>query len=179
MSAPLLLLALLASWPGPGPSSPWRGQEGFQGVLAKVGESRYEDARRAASGLPEGVERSQALVYVHYQAGDLAGALGAARTGLLAHPEDAYLLEQAARLALDLGEPDMALGWTQELERLAVDGDGREKAGVLGAEARSGLLLREGTAKALGRARLAVILGALLALLGAALSLGGPRSRPS
>ena len=103
-------------------------------------------------------------------------AFRASRSG---EPVSLYLLEQAARLALDLGEPDMALGWTQELERLAMDGEGQETAGALGSEARSGLLLREDTVEALGRARLAVILGALLALLGAALSLGGPRSRPS
>jgi hypothetical protein len=91
------------------------GDDGLQRAidLLRAGDARA--ALAAADAEPDDLRRAQARVYVRHQAGDLEGALVAARSGSDAHPEDAWIADRWCWIALTLRRAGPA---RQALERL-------------------------------------------------------------
>ena len=153
---------------------------GFDAAVRLVGEAQFSRAFAAAEAETDPLRRAQAKVHVLHHGGNLRGALAAALEGLETAPQDAWLLEQAAFVAVSVHEGPLALDLGRklvaELERTGSDGAALVRARGLRDEAESALARSEERRSALGRARvvaLALVLASLLAI--AALM----RTRPS
>lgn len=94
-------------------------QSGLDRAVAAVREQRYADALAAARAEPDALLRSQAELYVFHQAGSLDEALAAGMAGLQGAPDNAWLLEQTAFVALTLGLGARAAGYLETLEQVA------------------------------------------------------------
>jgi hypothetical protein len=158
--------------------------QGFEAVasMARAGEVRA--ALELARSLDDPLDAARAEMHVLWSAGDLVGALVAGERGLARFPEDLYLLEQTGALSVTLGSSERAEALAQALRR-------RVEASVLGGEelnawqARAQALqsetdrlvaLHRARARALGRSRLVVFAGGVVALV---LLLSPWRSRAS
>ena len=90
-------------------------------ALARAIETARRGELRAAYALAEKerdpVRKAQAVLYVRHQAGDLGGALRAGLAGLETAPNDAWLLERTAYLALSLRDPDLSRSLVGRLDR--------------------------------------------------------------
>ena len=161
MAGPVLIAALALA-----------AQSGFEAVLELHAEGRSSEALALAERLSDPLASIQAELWVRHHAGDLPGALRAGTDGLATHPDDPWLLERAAALALDLGAPERARSLAERLERAAADPTLAEAdraryskaAGAHGAAADRALALLARRDRALARARWTVALGAAAAL---------------
>jgi len=90
----------------------------FQAALALAREGEFRAADERAQTLADPLERVQAQVYLRHHAGDLEGALGTCREGLLEYPLDAYLLATRQELALALARPQELVSDGREAEQL-------------------------------------------------------------
>lgn len=73
---------------------------GLEAAVREAQAGRFTAALRAAVGETDPLRRSQAQVYALSKAGDLTGAIRAARAGLSIHPDDLWLLERVCSLAI-------------------------------------------------------------------------------
>lgn len=128
-------------------------------VARHVEGGDYFEALAAAQGA-EGPERSLLITWTRHHAGDLQGALAEAAAGLVAHPENVLLLEQATWISASLHRGRESMAYAQRLQLL-----GHPSASTYIADARALLLVTEEVRSA--RIRSHVLLGAcsLLALL--------------
>lgn len=101
MIGALCLVVLLA---GGAPAQ----EVGLDAAIRLVREGDFQAALVAARGETRSLERAQALLHVLHQAGALEEALAAGREGLEHHPEDAWLLDRSAYIALSLGVGDLS-----------------------------------------------------------------------
>lgn len=93
----------------------------FEQVLLLVRSGDFTSAAELARELEAPLERAQALVYLEHHAGNLERALATARAGAERFPEDSFLADQRAYIALSLrrsAESTLAL---EALTRLALD----------------------------------------------------------
>lgn len=152
-------------------------------------EGRYAQALTYAAQVGDPGERALLELEARYWAGDLGGALRAARRGLEQAPEHLELLYYATLLPLDLAVPDLAEEMLPRLELAA-----RGTPGLTG-DVRAGYLERcEGFARdladqqgrgdqradAAGRAQLVVAIGGAAMVLATLwlLTAPGARGRP-
>lgn len=77
-------------------------RDAFDEAWRLVGEGRFAAALDAARAEPQSLSGARARLFVSHQAGDLRGALEAGRAGLARFPEDAWMLDQTAYVALSL-----------------------------------------------------------------------------
>ena len=116
-----------------------------QGVFEQAREEtragHFAEAWVIASKEQRPLERAQARTYVRTHAGDLDGALREARAGLLAAPQDPWLLAQATEVALALHRGAAAqgtlAGWKaagRAEDALALERAERELAALRAAE---------------------------------------------
>lgn len=89
----VLLLALFAQ----------TGQEPLERLNSAFAAGRFEEALEHAQSLQDPALAAEWSSYLHAQAGDLPGALRAARAGLASAPEHVGLLTQALNASLTLG----------------------------------------------------------------------------
>ncbi len=139
-----------------------------------LAEGRPGPALLAAEALPVPLDRARWRLRVLHQAGWLDLALEEARAGLVAHPSDGYLLDQAGWLAASLGFPEASSEIAGRMvARETLDASWPTKIARQQADAER--LAREARllTSSLLRARLAC--GAVLALVGAGLM--GARQR--
>jgi len=158
----------------PATGAPVEQEVGLAAAVARVGEGRFAAALEAARGDPSPLDRAQAELYVLHQGGALEAALEVGLAGLAGFPEDPWLLDRSAYLALSLGDGGLADELYGRLEALVPDR--REALAPLRAEARQLEDRREAEARALGRAQTVVLVAALAAL---ALMAFGLRPSPS
>lgn len=90
-------------------------------------QGRWPDALEAADGESDPAARARARVEILFAAGDLAGALNAARAGLRLSPRDPALLWRSSQLALILRMPSSAKEGVAALEAV-VASDGLDPA---------------------------------------------------
>jgi hypothetical protein len=91
---------------------------GLDAAVREAQAGRLAAALRAAEGETDPLRRSQARVYTLSNAGDLTGAIRAARAGLSSHPDDLWLLERVCSLTIAVratAEAQDALARTIEL----------------------------------------------------------------
>ncbi len=170
----LLVLTLLTF----GAIAAWQ-ESGFDAALRLVAQGRYPAALEAAAREEDPLRRAQARVYVRHLAGDLPGALTDAHEGLELAPDDVWLLEQGAFVAVSLHEGEvaehLATRLVEALARLEDEGGAGTEALIqaeeLLAEAQSLRASESARQDALGRARtasLVILTGSILlaALLG-------------
>lgn len=139
-----------------------RGEGGLQAAVRLVGEGSFAAALAAAQAEEEPLARAQAELYVLHQGGSLPRALRVGLGGLEGHPDDTWLLDQTAYLALSLGIGSLAEELYLRLEPLSsVESWSHYEPLLL--EARALEAQRAATDTALSRSRSAVIAG-LLAL---------------
>ena len=93
-------------------------------VATHIAEKDYDAALSVAFSAADG-EKAVLETWVRHQAGDLAGALASARSGLLDAPEDLRLLEQAAYICGSLMLAEESLDYS---ERMLALGDSRGAA---------------------------------------------------
>jgi len=90
----------------------------MQGPSEEVGrlvqEGSFDDALSLAASVP-GEEGHLLKTWTRHQAGDLRGALVAARSGLEEYPNDPWLLEQASWLSTSLLRGDEAVTYSGAL----------------------------------------------------------------
>ncbi|MBL6720102.1 MAG: hypothetical protein ISQ08_01690 [Planctomycetes bacterium] len=147
-------------------------QEGLAGVRALIGEGALVRAVVAAEALPEDLDGLTARVESRYWAGDLAGAMAAARSALESHPRDPQLLLLASELSTQLLLPVEGLRLAELLQEEAkqLSGElgsfysGRSRA--LRAEAEQALAWQEWVQGAESRTR-ALALGVVVLVMGA------------
>lgn len=108
------------------------GQEPLERLNAAFAAGRYEEALVLAQALADPTLAAEWTSYLHAQAGDLPGALRAARTGLAAAPEHAGLLTQALNAALPLGLAQAAEPLASTLQRVGSDADRERIAALVG-----------------------------------------------
>jgi hypothetical protein len=147
-----------------------------EGVAEAFADGRYDLALEAAEGLSDPVLAAEWRFQVLHAAGDLPGALAAARAGLALYPQHPGLSQNAAIVALTLGEGRLALEYCDAWQgALEASTDAAERAGGLErlaryrASAEQLIALDAQAREATSRARLvAIVLLALtvLALLG-------------
>jgi len=106
-----LVLALGLAWCG--------SQDGLDRAIELMRSGDARAALAAAEAEADDLRRAQARVYVRHHAGDLEGALAAAEAGSGAHPDDPWLAERAAAIALSLRRAGAALAALGRLERIA------------------------------------------------------------
>lgn len=145
-----------------------------EGVAEAFAEGRYDLALEAADGLSDPVLAAEWRFQVLHSSGDLSGALAAARAGLVLAPAHPRLTQNAANVALTLGEGALALqfceGWQRALEATADEGQrsaGFERLARYRANANELLALDAAARTATERARAAALVllaAALLAL---------------
>lgn len=87
----------------------------LQEAVRLTGEGAFTQALRAADRGADVVTIAQARLYVLHHAGALDEALEAGLLGLASAPEDTWLLDQCARLAMDLGASELATRLVSEL----------------------------------------------------------------
>lgn len=80
----------------------------FSAAMQRVGEGRFDAAHVLIDGLDDPVERSQAQVFLRLRAGDLPGALHWATQGTLLAPDDLWLAERRASIAVSMGAHKLA-----------------------------------------------------------------------
>ncbi len=161
MRAAATLLCLAAALGAPRLAQAHEG--GLQAAVRLVGEGDYPAALEAASAESEPLARAQAELYVLHQGGDLRRALRVGLEGLEDHPDDLWLLDQTAYLALSLGVGGLAEDLYLHLEELSSVDAWRRYEPLL-QEARDVKSQHAATEAALSRSRSAVIAG-VLALL--------------
>jgi len=83
-------------------------QDTFTALVEQTQAGRLRAAQVQADALSDPLERAQGRLYVQYAAGDLAGALRAGLEGLEHAPDDPWLLERCATLALQLRASTLA-----------------------------------------------------------------------
>lgn len=142
---------------------------GLQQAVRLVSEGRLAQALEAARGESDALARSQAELHVLHHGGLLEEALEAGLGGLEGAPEDPWLLERTAYIALSLGTGELAVDLCEDLRR--AQPQEWERHAWMMEEALSLRSQREGERKALGRARTLVgaglLFSALLLLFGA------------
>jgi hypothetical protein len=148
---------------------------GLEAAVSEAQAGRLVAALRAVEGETDPLRRSQARVYVLAKAGDLPGAMRAARAELLAHPDDLWLLERTCSLAIALhatSDAQSALARTiQMIERGRLDEVERERWDGIVAQysadvaALSELAANQSRARARARWTILVTGGALFATL--------------
>jgi hypothetical protein len=142
---------------------PQEQENGLQAAVRLVGEERYRAALEAARAESQPLARAQAELYVLHQGGALEEALLAGLEGLETSPEDPWLLERSAYLALSLNAGSLAEELYLNLQQVTDEASWDLHEPRLG-EARAIQERREAEALALTRARLGVI-AVLLATL--------------
>ncbi len=100
-----LALVLTLTWAGPVAA------QSFADLVERRDAGDLVGAYALAEGFEDALLADQGRLYVRYHAGDLSAAFEAGLAGLERHPEDLWLLERSARLALDLS----AAGHASEL----------------------------------------------------------------
>ncbi len=81
-------------------------------------EGRFGASWEALSRELDALGRARGKAAVLYRAGDPAGALGSAESGLEQAPEDLELLRRAVLASIWLRDAGRARGWLQRLERI-------------------------------------------------------------
>jgi hypothetical protein len=159
---------------------------GFDAALRETAVGRFPAALAAAEAEPDPLRRAQARLWVRHHAGDLDGALAAARAAREASIADAWLIERELYVALSLRRAGEARAASEALEReLARAGpaaDARIAAQAAGLRAELETLERSlgERAQALARARgVSAGLGCSLLLVLAWLAFRTGRARPS
>ncbi|MBM3991773.1 MAG: hypothetical protein FJ298_12290 [Planctomycetes bacterium] len=104
-----------------------------EGVAEAFADGRYDLALEAAEGLSDPVLATEWRFQVLHAAGDLAGALAAARAGLALAPSHPRLAPNAANVALTLGEGALALEFCDAWQA-ALDASAIAEAGARAAE---------------------------------------------
>ena len=89
-------------------------------------QGRYGAALEQAMQVEDPGQQSLLELQARYWAGDLGGALHAARKGLEQAPQHAELLYYATLLPLDLGVPELAAEALPRLEAVSLPGAGLE-----------------------------------------------------
>ncbi len=158
-----------------------------EGVAEAFAEGRYDLALEAAEGLSDPVLAAEWRFQVLHAAGDLSGALAAARAGLVLAPQHPRLTQNAANVALTLGEGELALqfcdGWQRALEATGDEAQraaGLERLARYRANANELLALDAAARSATTRARvtaLALLAAALVALWRLARPVAVPNAR--
>jgi hypothetical protein len=134
-------------------------------ALELARERRFAEALAEARAEPDALRRAQAELYVLHHAGDLEGALAAGRAGLRAAPDDPWLRERCAYVALSLRAHGPAREHADALARVARAGtDDAALAARYRAEADALAATAARAGAALTRARITVLAGAALAL---------------
>jgi len=139
-------------------------QGGVAEAVRWVGEGRYAQALDAATKLGSAQERGQAQLYVLHHAGALNEALEAGLRGLDAAPDDAWLLDRCAYLAISLGAGSLARELCIRLEEHATP-EAWEAAAWMLDEAEALEADRTAEALALSRARWSAALFGLASLV--------------
>lgn len=88
-----------------------------EGVSEAFSDGRYDLALEAADGLSDPVLAAEWRFQVLHAAGDLPGALSAARAGLTLAPTNSRLSQNAANVALALQEGSLALEFCDAWQR--------------------------------------------------------------
>jgi hypothetical protein len=147
-------------------------QEPLERLNAAFAAGRYEEALEVARTLEDPALAAEWSSYLYGVAGDLPGALHAARAGLTRAPQHVGLLTQALNASLTLG---LAEGATELAERLRLASAGADADQIARADELAGLARdlagrdvlaarSVARARALVLAGLGVLLVALLAL---------------
>ncbi len=140
----------------------------FTRAMGLVGEGRFQEAHQVIESLSGGVERAQAEVFLRLRAGDLPGALRWADRGAKTAPDDLWLAERRASIAISLGAHDLAARSVDEyaaaLERSGTDVSSTALPGLID-EVDKIRAAEEKRDTALTRSRFTV-LASLVALLG-------------
>lgn len=149
---------------------------GLEAAIEQVSRGEFGTAYEAALAEPDPLRRAQAELYVRHHAGDLAGALASGERGLAATPDDAWLLERCAYIALTLRHAHKALEYARRLDLATARGADADRT-RFAAAAQSALVEAQSLASsdaarrnALSRARVWVasaLLGSLLLLFAA------------
>ncbi|MFT7486084.1 MAG: hypothetical protein ACI9F9_001937 [Candidatus Paceibacteria bacterium] len=105
-------LVLLA---GPALGCPSK-QGSMESAWQAVTEGQFRTALEFAQEEPDTLRRAQAELHVYHQAGALDQAFAAGLRGLQADPQNSWLLEQTAFVALTLGLGKRASTLLEELE---------------------------------------------------------------
>lgn len=142
-------------------------------VVEAVDARRFAEARELALAQEDPTERSVALAFVHYRAGDPARALALAQEGLALAPHDLLLLHRACAAGLWLGLAEPAASHARRLEaaveEAALDRDERAawraSAREFALRAEALLEAERERLRATGRAR-TVVLATLVGALG-------------
>ena len=80
----------------------------FSRAMQWVGEGRFDEAHALIEALPQPVEQAQAQVFLRLRAGDLPGALHWATEGSMTDPDDLWLAERRASIAISMGAHALA-----------------------------------------------------------------------
>lgn len=142
----------------------------FSTAMQQVGEGRFEEAHALIEGLADPVEIAQAQVFLRLRAGDLPGALHWAGEGTSVAPDDLWLAERRASIAVSLGAHKLAeraaLNYSEALQRAGAELSPAPWVALQAelAKMRSAAAKRE-TALLRSRVTVYVSLAALLALL--------------
>lgn len=150
-----------------------------QSAVERVRDGDFVSALAAAEAETDPVRRVESVLYVRHQAGDLDGALEVGLRGAAIAPNDTWLLDRTAYVALSLRRPVVAQKSLDALRRaLQADASASDaaRASLRAYETEEALLLVRSRERetALSRARWTALLaaaGALTAL--AALSMTG------
>ena len=81
----------------------------FGRAMQLVGDGRYREAHELIESLPSLVDRAQAQVFLRLRAGDLPGAMHWAEVGSEAAPDDLWLAERRASIAISMGAHERAV----------------------------------------------------------------------
>lgn len=169
LAAGIALTALLIALPARA------GQEPLARLNEAFAAGRYEEALEAARALEDPALAAEWSSFLYGVAGDLPGALHAARAGIAAAPQHVGLLTQALNASLALG---LATGSSELAERLRTASAGADAAQVARVEELAGrareLAERHAlAARSVARARALVLAGlgaTVVALLALSLS---------
>lgn len=140
-------------------------QDPLQRLNAAFAAGRIEEALEHARALEDPALGAEWTSYLHSQAGDIPGALRAARAGLALAPEHAGLLTQALNASLTLGLSESSTQLAERLRSLE-GGSGAARSEELAGHARE-LAQREQLARrCIARSRAVVLAGLAMCSLG-------------
>jgi hypothetical protein len=144
---------------------------GLDAAIECVVRGDFGAAYDAVEAEPDALRRAQAELYVRHHAGDLVGALASGERGLDVAPDDAWLLERCAFIALTLRRAPTAAEHALALDRVLRTAPEAERvrfgAAAESAKAEASALVATAEAKrgALTRARTLVGSVVLVALV--------------
>lgn len=140
----------------------------FSRAMNLVGEGSFLEAHELIETLPSLVDRAQAQVFLRLRAGDLPGAMHWAEVGTDAAPDDLWLAERRASIAISMGAHDRAVQAVEEFaSALQRTGSSEASASLVGLQLELELMhaADEQRESALFRSR-ATVFGSLTVLLG-------------